>query len=62
MLIKRVHRIEQLADSSKVVKPKPNINKWDGEDIEEDVKVRKFCLAMILFNRMRNFRYDIMMT
>ncbi|XP_063699101.1 eukaryotic translation initiation factor 3 subunit J [Culicoides brevitarsis] len=30
---------EALADSSKVVKPKPvNVNKWDGEDIEEDVK------------------------
>lgn len=34
---------EQLADSGKVPVPKPvpatNVNKWDGEDEEETVKV-----------------------
>lgn len=51
--------IEQLADSSKVVKPKPNVNKWDGEDIEDDVKVnicrnllRRILLAMQIFDAM----------
>lgn len=33
---------EQLADSTVPAPliPKPNLNKWDGEDEEEDVKVR----------------------
>lgn len=34
-----LHTTEQLADSPKtVVIPKPNPNKWEGED-EDDVKV-----------------------
>lgn len=35
------HKIlEQLADSEKIPNlPKPNVNKWEGEDEEDDVKV-----------------------
>lgn len=51
--------IEQLADSSKVVKPKPNVNKWDGEDIEDDVKVKKFLFLCVDYAWDVIFRYEI---